>query len=146
MKDERIKLLTRRKSNEKVLEEKEKSVSLEISKNPTFYQPADLYKGYLDHHEDRQKFRKDKENLLRRQIKDKHNYLNRMVKEIEELKRMLEITIRERDESSDEEANLGGCFGPPDFICSLSTHLRSPHNLGLLKLTKNCLRLQFINI
>ena len=50
---------------------REKSVSLEINKNPTFYQHADLYKGYPDHHEDRQKFRKDKENLLRLQIKDK---------------------------------------------------------------------------
>ena len=71
LKDERRKLLTRRKSKEKVSEEKEKSLSLGIIKNPSFYQCADLYKGYLDHHEDRKKFRKDKENLLRLQIKDK---------------------------------------------------------------------------
>ena len=97
LKDETIKLLTRRKAKEKVSEEKEKSVSPEISKSPALYQPADLYKGYPDHHEDRQKFRKDKENLLRLQIKDKHNSLKKLVKEIEELKRMLEITTRERD-------------------------------------------------
>ena len=53
LKDERRNLLTRRKAKEKVLEEKEQYVSLEISKNPTFYQAADLYKGYPDHHEDR---------------------------------------------------------------------------------------------
>ena len=58
LKYERRKILTRRKEKEKVSEEKERSISPEISKNPTFYQPADLYKGYPDHHEDRQKFRK----------------------------------------------------------------------------------------
>ena len=102
-KDEKRKLLTRRKAKEKVSEEKEQSVSLEISKNPAFYQPADLCKGYPGHHEDRQKFKKDKENMLRLQIKDKQNSLKKMVKEIEEMKRMLEITTRERDQSSDEE-------------------------------------------
>ena len=71
--------------------------------NPAFYQPANLYKGYPDHHEDRQKFRKDKENLIRLQIKDKQYSLKKLVKEIEELKIMLEITRRERDHSSDEE-------------------------------------------
>ena len=55
-KDKRRNLLTRRKEKEKVSEEKEKSVSLEISKNPEFYQHAKLYEGYPDHHEDRQKF------------------------------------------------------------------------------------------
>ena len=97
LKDQKANLLTRRKEKEKVSEEKEKFVFLEISKNPVFYQPTDLYKGYLDHHEDRQKFKKDKENLLRIQIKDKQNSLKQLVKEIEELKRMLEITIRESD-------------------------------------------------
>ena len=65
LKDERRKLLTRRKSKEKVSEEKERSISQEISKNIEFYHPVDLYKGYPDHHEDRQKFKKDKENMLR---------------------------------------------------------------------------------
>ena len=97
LKDERRNLLTRRKAKEKVSEEKEQSVSPEISKNPAFYQPANLYKGYLDHPEDRQKFSKDKENLIRLQIKDKQYSLKKLVKEIEELKRMLEIKIRERD-------------------------------------------------
>ena len=103
LKDERRNILTRIKAKEKVSEEKEKSVSPEISKNPTFCQPANLYKGYPDHHEDRQKFRKDKENLIRLHIKDKQYSLKKLVKEIEELKRMLEITTRERDQSSDEE-------------------------------------------
>ena len=71
LQDERRKLLTRIKAKEKFSEEKEKSVSPKISKNPAFYQPVDLYKGYPDHHKDRQKFRKDKENLIRLQIKDK---------------------------------------------------------------------------
>ena len=48
-------------------------------------------------------FRKDKENMLRLHIKDKQNSLKKLVKEIQELKRMLEIIIRERDQSSDEE-------------------------------------------
>ena len=74
-----------------------------MNKNPTFYHHAYLHKGYPDHHEDRQNFKKDKENLVRLQIKDKHNSLEKLVKEIEELKRMLEITTRERDQSSDEE-------------------------------------------
>ena len=73
------------------------------AKTPAIYQPVDLYKGYPDHHEDRQKFTKDKENMLRIQIKYKHTSLKKLVKEIEELKRMLEITLRERDQSSDEE-------------------------------------------
>ena len=98
LKDEKRNLLTRRKAKEK-----EKYVSPEISKNLAFYQPDDLYKGYHDHHEDRQKFRKDKENMLRLQIKDKQYSLKKLVKEIEELKRMLEITTRERDQSFDEE-------------------------------------------
>ena len=42
----------------------------------------------------------------------------------------------------DGDANLGGCSGPHvlAFICSLLTRLMSPQNLGLLKLTKKCLR------
>ena len=99
MKDEKRKFLTRIKSKEKVSVAREKYVSPEINKNPVFYQPTDLYKGYLDHHEDRQKFRKDKENFLRLKIKDGHNFLKQIIKEIEELKRMLEITIKERDQS-----------------------------------------------
>ena len=42
LKDERRNILTRRKEKEKVSEEKEQSVSPEISKNPAFYQPVDL--------------------------------------------------------------------------------------------------------
>ena len=41
--------------------------------------------------------------MLGLQIKDKQNSLKKLVKEIEELKRMLEITTRERDQSSNEE-------------------------------------------
>ena len=41
--------------------------------------------------------------MIRLQIKDKQYSLKKLVKEIEELKRMLEITTRERDQSSDEE-------------------------------------------
>ena len=47
-----------------------------------------------------QKFRKDKESFLRLQIKEKQTSVKRMVKEIKELKRMLEITIRERNVQS----------------------------------------------
>ena len=97
LKDEKRKLLTRIKSKEKVSAAREKYISPQISQNPAFYQPADSYKGYHDNHEDGQKFRKDKENKIRLQIKDKHNLLKQLVKEIEELKIMLEITIRERD-------------------------------------------------
>ena len=68
MKYEKRKLLTRIKSEEKVSAVREKSVSPEISKSPALYQPADLYKGYPDHHEDRKKFRKDKKNLIRLQV------------------------------------------------------------------------------
>ena len=80
LKDEKRKLLIRIKSKEKVSAAREKSVSPQINQNPTFYQPADLYKGYPDHHEDRQKFRKDKANLLKLQIKDKQNSLKQLVK------------------------------------------------------------------
>ena len=41
--------------------------------------------------------------MLRLKIKEKHNYLKQLVKEIEELRRMLVITIIERYKSSDEE-------------------------------------------
>ena len=41
--------------------------------------------------------------MLRLQIKDKQYSVKRLVKEIEELKIMLEITTRERDQSSNEE-------------------------------------------
>ena len=41
--------------------------------------------------------------MLRIKIEDTKNYLKQLVNEIEELKRMLEITIKERDQSSDEE-------------------------------------------
>ena len=41
--------------------------------------------------------------MPRLQIKDNHNSLKKVVKEIEELKRMLEITTREMDQSLDEE-------------------------------------------
>lgn len=80
LKDEKRKILTRIKEKEKVSEENEKSASPEMSNNPTFYQPIDIYKGYPDHHEKRQKFRKDKENMLRLQIKDKKNSLKKLVK------------------------------------------------------------------
>ena len=41
--------------------------------------------------------------MIRLQIKDKQYSLKKLVKEIEELKRMVEITTRERDQSSDEK-------------------------------------------
>lgn len=91
LKEEKKKLLSLLKGKEKQSEEGK----LSPSHHPTFYNPAE--------HEDRQKFRKDKENLLCLQIKEKQNFLKKLVREIEDLKRVLEVTVREKDQSSEDE-------------------------------------------
>ena len=42
-----------------------------IPASPVLYNPADLYKGYPDGHEDRQSYITDKEQMLRLQIREK---------------------------------------------------------------------------
>ena len=62
LKEEKKNLLAKIKEKEKVSKTySRKYVFLEINKNQTFYQPTELYKGYPNHHEDRQKLRKDNE-------------------------------------------------------------------------------------
>ena len=53
---------------------------------PVHYNPADIYRNYPDEHESRQSYRRDKENMLRIQIKEKQQQLKKIVSEIESLK------------------------------------------------------------
>ena len=71
--------------------------------SPGFYTPAELYTVHPDNHKDKHSFRRDKETLLILQIKEKQNALRNIAAEIGEIKRLLDISIREKDQSSDEE-------------------------------------------
>ena len=72
---------------------------------PVHYNPADLYRNYPDEHESRQSYRRDKEKMLRLQIKEKQQQLRKIVSEIKHLKDILLILVTEIDQSSDEEVN-----------------------------------------
>ena len=70
---------------------------------PGYYTLAELYKTHLECHKDKQRFRRDKEALLHMQLKEKQQTMKKLAAEITEIKRLIEISIKERDQYSDEE-------------------------------------------
>ena len=61
---------------------KEKGKTDSPSNIPVHYNPADLYRNYPDEHESRQSYRRDKEKMIRLQIKEKQQQLRKIVYEI----------------------------------------------------------------
>ena len=68
-----------------------------------YYTPAELYKTHPESHKDRQQFRRDKEALLHMQLKEKQQVMKKLAVEITKIKRLIEISIKERAHSYEEE-------------------------------------------
>jgi hypothetical protein len=67
------------------------------------YAPTDLYFDFPDQHKDRQNFRKDREKLLKLQLKEQQQMLKITLENIKQIKLSIEEIRSERNNSSEEE-------------------------------------------
>ena len=70
---------------------------------PGYFTPTKLYKTHPESHRDKQLFRRDKEALLDSQLKENQHARKKLETEISKIKSLIKISIKEWDQSSNEE-------------------------------------------
>jgi hypothetical protein len=77
----------------------------DLSSNPSSsrYAPTYLYMDFPDQHKDRKNFRKDREKLLKLQLKEQQQMLKITLKNIKQIKLSIEEIRSERNNSSEDE-------------------------------------------
>jgi len=103
LRNEKNALIQRLKGKSPLVDSPSPSPKLIAASMLGYYTPTELFREHPDSHRDRQSFRRDKESLLWLQIREKQQALRTLAAEISELKQLLEISIRERDQSSDDD-------------------------------------------